>query len=886
MQVTFSAPSIAPSAATAPAPADQPTAAPGGIASSFASLLDSHSDRTAQSSGVAVAGKATAKGTAPVAPDMKTAAAIPAVQNCEVAAPEPVPEVATPVADDKAIDWSRLAGATVIGQPVPSPVALPVPPLPSAETPPAPAPQAAKSEVSPIVGFTTPAEGVGSSIAAAIFPPETSAPTPQVNGPRKGRSSGAANLSSPTPDSSAGVPTPVGNAVSGAAPQPASAAPVPQVAPVAAVVPSPSALAPVFSAPVEPGATLAQNSDAPAMAVPAASRNPAAPVVSPLPVPRAMAAPSTAVPVAPGVSVAQTPDTSSAAEPAPVPPVKNLQGRSGAEPVNPLSPAWSPAPAAVVPPAFAAVPAAAPDTPYAPAAVPARPIPSRPPAVAPVSPAPVAVAPQSSDTPVFGPAVPPGAAAAAPATPPPIVIGPALDQAGVPLAPAFSPDNPFPLSAAPMVSADTPALFAEVPVPRGRGTPSWRVTEQARATGAQIILQNPAATLPSAAVTPSGPDAATNPVASPFVSMPTLAQMLVETAVVNTPRPAPSGPGKTPAGSILPAVAVPVPAAPPVAAGLVVPMAVEVSDAPPSVPLAVVPPSPETVPASANNEADVPVASEEGQPAATLVRGLREILAATPGKSGRVEPSPRKEGATQNFLPVEKQRVGELDPEIGMSGAKRTQPMLSQPPALSSADAALDVFELPGAATPAASAGAANMLKQPVEVGSSRSFSAVAAVREVMNVFEKAQENGRTQVELRLPTQGNESLRVHLDWRDGVVHARFVTQTSEMQRALSHEWESIAPRFAEKGLKFSEPSFERNGQQSDQQPGQSAFSSDQQRHPSRGRFTEADDLPEFALPTAAVPGAAPAIRRVAPRPTTTTNPSPALADARGLRVWA
>ncbi len=227
-----------------------------------------------------------------------------------------------------------------------------------------------------------------------------------------------------------------------------------------------------------------------------------------------------------------------------------------------------------------------------------------------------------------------------------------------------------------------------------------------------------------------------------------------------------------------------------------------------------------------------------------------------------------------------------MEPDLGTGIANRTHPMTASTPVLPSADAALDTFELPAVAAQASGGATGTALKPPAEVAATRSFAA-AAVREVMDVAEKAQETGRTHVELRLETKDNESLRIHLNWRDGVVHAKFVTQTSDMQRALSREWETLAPKLVERGLKFSEPSFERNGQQPEQQPGQSASSFEQPRQHSRGRSADADERQSFNLPsTAAVKSAAATSRRAAPRAPATATPSSALADARGLRVWA
>lgn len=212
--------------------------------------------------------------------------------------------------------------------------------------------------------------------------------------------------------------------------------------------------------------------------------------------------------------------------------------------------------------------------------------------------------------------------------------------------------------------------------------------------------------------------------------------------------------------------------------------------------------------------------------------------------------------------------------------------MTASAPVLPPADAALDTFEAPAVAAQASGGAVGTALKQPAEVAATRSFAA-AAVREVMDVAEKAQETGRSHVELRLQTKDNENLSIHLNWRDGVVHAKFVTQATDLQRALSREWETLAPRLAERGLRFAEPSFERNGQQTDQhqQPGQSAFSFDQQRQQSRDRSADTDDRLPFTLPNAAAAkSAAVTARRAAPHANATS--SPVLADTRGLRVWA
>ena len=206
------------------------------------------------------------------------------------------------------------------------------------------------------------------------------------------------------------------------------------------------------------------------------------------------------------------------------------------------------------------------------------------------------------------------------------------------------------------------------------------------------------------------------------------------------------------------------------------------------------------------------------------------------------------------------------------------------PPAATSA---LEIDE-PAAATVvgtgAANSSSGRVVAETIHVRS----TAAAVVRETVEAAERAQQTGRNHVELRVQTSDDESLRVHLRWHDGVVHARFVTHSTELQQALSREWDLAAPRMAEKGLKFGEASFEQRDQQG-QSSSQNAFSFDQQRHSSRGQgqaFAHAEEQ-KFTLPSA-VPAVGAARQRssaasaeAAPAPVTTSN-----TDVRNLRAWA
>jgi flagellar hook-length control protein FliK len=172
-----------------------------------------------------------------------------------------------------------------------------------------------------------------------------------------------------------------------------------------------------------------------------------------------------------------------------------------------------------------------------------------------------------------------------------------------------------------------------------------------------------------------------------------------------------------------------------------------------------------------------------------------------------------------------------------------------------------------------------------VEAGTAHT-AAVDAVRETLEAAERAQQTGRNHVELRLQTSGDESLRVHLRLQDGVVHAKFVTETNELRQALSREWDLLAPRLAERGMKFGETSFE-NRDQSGQSMAQNAFTSGQQRQQSHNQSNgRAEDFASFLSAPAASTTTA-SRRSSAATPATAAIPASTNdAEARGLRAWA
>jgi len=207
------------------------------------------------------------------------------------------------------------------------------------------------------------------------------------------------------------------------------------------------------------------------------------------------------------------------------------------------------------------------------------------------------------------------------------------------------------------------------------------------------------------------------------------------------------------------------------------------------------------------------------------------------------------------------------------------------PPATHALSSDEPVVATVGAATDTSAAGTARVV---AETGPARSVAA-ETIRQLQEVAARARETGRNQVDFQVRTPDDESLRVNLRWHDGVVHARFVSESAELQQALSREWALAAPRLAEKGLKFDQPSFEHHERSDHQSSAQDGFSFAQNRHSSRGQ----DRSFEFAgpsggastAPVAAAHSSIPHGSGAQPPERALPLPRPAT-GATNLRAWA
>lgn len=366
------------------------------------------------------------------------------------------------------------------------------------------------------------------------------------------------------------------------------------------------------------------------------------------------------------------------------------------------------------------------------------------------------------------------------------------------------------------------------------------------------------------------------PVFAPAVAAPTLAQVLVET-----------GAGRSPVSSKVSDTGS---SSSPVLSAFTSAGAAEATARPLTAPVA-------TIAGAAAEQTPVkafPTAGGEGvrptETAPTTTRPAPEKLAGARGKSAGAAAEPAESSSQRNFLTVDKQMVGDQSSRSGTTIAEGGENMPAHSTASAPASAALDLVDAP-AVTPLAAAkdltGAAVRLPHSTH---SAGTAAAAAVQETLALAERTQEAGRNHVELRVQTAGDEHLRVHLRWHDGVIETRFVTETADLQQALSREWARVVPQLADKGLRFGEATFERRDQQpSDQSSAQNAFTFDQQQHSSRGQkqaFAGPEDAAS-ALPLTTLRGRNPAVRGVQPTATTShPQPPPTAAAVRNLRAWA
>lgn len=206
--------------------------------------------------------------------------------------------------------------------------------------------------------------------------------------------------------------------------------------------------------------------------------------------------------------------------------------------------------------------------------------------------------------------------------------------------------------------------------------------------------------------------------------------------------------------------------------------------------------------------------SGNGEGMSGAVRDAREILAVSAGRNAAATRGAGRMTDGEKFQSTDAQELVRASEQTGTRAAKSGENMSAQTtamlaerklPDVSSWESGLrPVMELMAGGGGRASGAEAT---RGTDLGTVRSFAA-ASVRELLDAVERSREGTNTRFELKLQTRDNEEVSVRVQWREGVVHAQFVTRTPELRDALAREWQAVSPTLAEKGIRFAEPTFE------------------------------------------------------------------------------
>jgi len=96
------------------------------------------------------------------------------------------------------------------------------------------------------------------------------------------------------------------------------------------------------------------------------------------------------------------------------------------------------------------------------------------------------------------------------------------------------------------------------------------------------------------------------------------------------------------------------------------------------------------------------------------------------------------------------------------------------------------------------------------------SESAQRTVAAVTELVDRLQARPTTKVAIDVPLSGEQNVSVKLEYKAGVLHVNFRTDSTELRDALSREWSTVAAQ-GDSALRFAEPSFNSNSQNHGQQ---------------------------------------------------------------------
>lgn len=112
----------------------------------------------------------------------------------------------------------------------------------------------------------------------------------------------------------------------------------------------------------------------------------------------------------------------------------------------------------------------------------------------------------------------------------------------------------------------------------------------------------------------------------------------------------------------------------------------------------------------------------------------------------------------------------------------------------------------------------------------------MAAVITAVETLERRADVGQKSVDLQFDV-GGEKLGLRVELRDGIVQATFRTESSEMNRALSREWQAVVQPALARDIRLAEPVFSSSNSHNQSASGSPGHGAPQEREqPARASF--------------------------------------------------
>lgn len=226
-------------------------------------------------------------------------------------------------------------------------------------------------------------------------------------------------------------------------------------------------------------------------------------------------------------------------------------------------------------------------------------------------------------------------------------------------------------------------------------------------------------------------------------------------------------------------------------------------------------PLPENPPANiGQNPAAAATPMAANSPAASVSASV--VLASTAAPREKIAPTEvpargpslnrANEGTVKKFLTVDEKVETKASPVDGIAIAKTVSSMPTNPDAR---DAAAPVIqEVPALSSPALVTGeTASSREASVSVPVISESRLAAVVHEISAAVDRVGQGEKSSVDLRFEFSGHDRLAVRVEWRGGVVHTTFRTESPELRESLATAWLDNRAAPSDKPYRFAEPVF-------------------------------------------------------------------------------